>query len=157
MGVYTPSLTVTNSSGTDTKTLNNYVIISRHIEAETADTIKTGTVDSNDPGFTGTGFVNLENRQGTYAVWRIASKGGRFNVEVRFANGSTSRAMDIFVNNILISDNLAFPGTGGWSTWLTISFSVDFINGTNYLKMVGDNPDSGPSLDSFVITPVVVK
>jgi PKD repeat protein len=65
IGIYNPSLTVSNNSGRDTKTRNNYIFVSRKIEAETADTIKTGTIDSNDPGFTGTGFVNLENIQGT--------------------------------------------------------------------------------------------
>lgn len=156
-GIYSPSLSVANRSGSDTRKKTNYIIVSRRIEAETADTIKTGTIDSNDPGFTGTGFVNLDNRQGTYAVWKINLRGGRYTVEVRYANGSSERIMDVYVNNVLRINNLAFPPTGSWSTWSSVTFPLDLSTADNYLKLVGDNPNSGPSLDRFILTPVVRK
>jgi PKD repeat protein len=153
IGIYNPSLTVSNRSGTDTRKRTNYIIVSRRFEAETADTIKTGTIDSNDPGFTGTGFVNFENKQGTYAVWKINLKGGHFFIEVRYANGSTDRAMDVYVNNVLRINNLTFPSTGSWTTWTQLTFPLDLSTGDNWLKMVGDNPESGPSLDNFIVRP----
>jgi hypothetical protein len=65
--------------------------------------------------------------------------------------------MDVYVNNVLRINNLVFPTTGSWSTWTTLTIAIDLSIGNNYLKLVGDNPDSGPSLDSFVLTPVVRK
>lgn len=157
IGVYTITLSVSNRSGTSSRTRRNYIIVTRKIESENADTIKTGIIDSRDPGFSGSGFLNLDNSQGTYAVWKINLRGGHYNLEIRYANGSINRPMDVYINNVLIVNNLDFPGTGSWSSWRTISIPVDLASGDNYLKMVGDNPESGPNLDTFVLTPVVTK
>jgi len=55
------------------------------IQAETADTINTGTVDHDDQGYTGTGFVNLDNVLGTYVVWMIRlPESAVYKVTVRF-------------------------------------------------------------------------
>ena len=124
------------------------------IQAETADTINTGTVDNNDLGFTGSGFVNLVNSSGTFVAWNFnIPSTSRYTITVRFANGSTPRTMDIYANNIRIIENFSFPSTGSWTTWQqSNSFEVDFISGINKLKFVGSNPDSGPSLDCFTVS-----
>ena len=123
------------------------------IQAETADTINTGTVDSNNIGFTGSGFVNFVNALGTYAVWNFnLPSAGRYTITVRFANGSTPRTMDIFVNNIRVIENFNFPSTDSFTIWHNISFQSDFVNGLNKLKFVGSNPNGGPNLDYFTIS-----
>ena len=124
------------------------------IQAETADTINTGTVDNDNSGFTGSGFVNLANTLGTYVLWNInLPSASRYMITVRFSNGSTPRTMDIYVNNVRVIENFNFPSTGEWTTWQqSASFEIDFISGINKLKFVGSNPNSGPNLDYFTIS-----
>ena len=133
--------------------INSYSQTQILIQAETADTIKTGSIDNNDQGFTGTGFVNLDNALGTYAVWMInLPSAGTYNVTVRYANGSTDRTMNIYVNHVLKKTNFNFTSTGSWTTWKEVSFQLDFARGLNHLKFSGSNPNSGPSLDYISIT-----
>ncbi len=123
------------------------------IQAEVADTISRGSIDNDDQGYTGTGFVNLENAFGTYVVWMIDfPASGQYTVSVRYANGSVDRTMNILVNNVLAVENLNFTSTGSWTKWKTIDFKLDFTLGKNNLKFVGSNPNSGPSLDCITIS-----
>ena len=122
------------------------------IQAEDADIINTGTIDHEDVGYTGTGYVNLDNREGTYVEWGIdIPASGHYSITVRYANGSTDRTMNIFVNNVLVKQNLNFICTSSWTVWQTINLQVDLIQGHNNLRFTGSNPNSGPSLDCLVI------
>jgi len=122
------------------------------IQAEEADTIKTGSINNNDQGYTGTGFVNLDNVEGTYVVWMInLPTPDSYTVTVRYANGSTDRTMNIYVNHVLKKASFNFPSTGSWTTWQTLSFQLDLAEGLNHLKFSGSNPNSGPSLDYISI------
>ena len=71
---------------------------------------------------------------------------------MRFANGNTHKSINVFVNNVLIKENLNFFPTGNWATWDTISFQADFIKGLNNLKLVGTNSKIGPNLDWIAIS-----
>ena len=90
-------------------------------------TIALGVAESNHAGFTGTGFVNGDNAIGsgvTCSVSNPAAAGPR-SVEIRFANGTTTvRPMDLIVNGATVQ-NIAFQGTGAWSTWTTLTFNVN--------------------------------
>jgi len=133
--------------------LNTFSQFEVLIQAETADTIKTGTIDNNDQGFTGTGFVNLDNIMGTYVVWMVnIPSAGLYNITVRYANGSSDRTMNIYVNSILQKSNFNFVSTGSWSVWQSTVFQLTFLKGVNHLKFAGSNPNSGPSLDYIMIS-----
>src|SRR3954462_15888823 len=59
-------------------------------EAESA-TITQAVVESNHTGFTGTGFVNLDNTTGSYVEWTVnAATAGTATIGLRFANGTTA-------------------------------------------------------------------
>ena len=123
------------------------------IQAETADTIFHGQVNNDDQGFTGAGFLNLDNMLGSYAVWLVnIPKADQYTVTVRYANGSADRPVNILVNNSLIFANLSFPATGSWTDWKTVSFQVAFIKGSNSFKIVGSNPSGPPDLDNISIS-----
>lgn len=123
------------------------------IQAEDADIINTGTIDQADAGYTGTGYVNLDNKEGTYVEWGIdIPASDHYTITVRYANGSTDRTMNIFINNVLVRQNLNFVSTGSWAIWQTIKFQADFVKGLNNLKFSGSNPNSGPSLDYIIIS-----
>src|SRR5439155_13398500 len=94
--------------------------VATRYEAENAQ-ISQGVVESNWPGFTGTGFVNLDNVVGSYVQWTVdAPAAGTATLTFRYANGTTAgRPMDIRVNGALVAAKLAFIPTPAWDDWDT--------------------------------------
>jgi hypothetical protein len=121
-------------------------------EAENA-TIFHGTVDSDHPGFTGTGFVNNTNEIGSFVEWTVgAEAAGSATAVFRFANGTTvNRPMDITVNGVLVADELTFAGNGNWDGWQTASLPVSLSAGSNTIRATGSTANGGPNLDNLEV------
>jgi glucose/arabinose dehydrogenase len=117
-------------------------------EAETA-TVSQGVVESNHAGFSGTGFVNYDNLVGSSVQFTVsAATAGSATVVLRFANGTTvDRPMDITVNGALASNDLTFPGTGAWTTWVTKTITVPVNTGNNTVVASAVTANGGPNLD----------
>lgn len=121
-------------------------------QAENA-SISQGVVESNHAGFTGTGFVNYDNVAGSYVQWAVtAQQAGMATLTFRFANGTAAnRAMDITVNGTLVGDDVAFPGTGAWTTWRTAAVSVRVNAGANTVRATAVTADGGPNVDRLTV------
>ncbi len=119
-------------------------------EAENATIIGGGTVDSNHPGFTGTGFVNTANAVGAGVEFTVASTLARAaKLVFRYANGTTSdRAATVAVNG-LVQATLAFPPTGSWDTWSTQTVTVHLNAGSNVVRAAATTSDGLANLDSL--------
>jgi len=117
-------------------------------EAENA-TISQGVVESNHPGFSGTGFVNYDNLIGSYVEWIVnAPAAGSYTLTLRFANGTTTnRPMDITVNGGLVADDRAFPSTGTWDNWQTTEIAISLTSGDNTIRATGVTVNGGPNVD----------
>jgi glucose/arabinose dehydrogenase len=119
------------------------------LEAEAA-TISQGVVESNHGGFSGTGFVNYANVTGGYVQWTMTmAEAGAATLAFRYANGTgANRPMDIVVNGTLVSDELAFAGTGTWTAWRTVTTRAVNLNaGTNTIRATATTSAGGPNLD----------
>ena len=67
---------------------------------------------------------------------------------VRYANGGTvSRPLDISVNGKVVAAGKAFPPTGGWDTWGTVTLTVALGTGTNIVRATAGGSGGGPNLD----------
>ncbi|MFI7600344.1 PQQ-dependent sugar dehydrogenase [Actinoplanes sp. NPDC049681] len=121
-------------------------------EAESA-AISRGAVESNHPGFTGTGFVNYDNVAGSFVDWSVpAASAGNVSVAIRYANGTgVDRPMDVSVNGTLVRTALSFPGTGSWDTWRTVTFTVGLTAGTDRIRATAATADGGPNVDSLSV------
>ncbi|MGW1209144.1 cellulase family glycosylhydrolase [Streptomyces sp. NPDC002499] len=121
-------------------------------EAETA-TVSRGVVESNHAGFTGSGFVNYDNVTGSYVQWAVdAAKSGPASLTLRFANGTTAnRAMDITVNGTRIAAARAFPGTGAWTNWSTVTLATDLKAGANTVRATATTANGGPNVDHLSV------
>jgi len=117
-------------------------------EAESA-TIAQGVVESNHAGFSGTGFVNYDNMVGSSVEFTVnAPTAGPATLTFRFANATAvDRALDISVNGTLAADELAFTGTGAWTTWATKSITVNLHAGANAVRATATTATGGPNLD----------
>jgi glucose/arabinose dehydrogenase len=119
-------------------------------EAESA-TISQGVVESNHAGFSGTGFVNLDNAVGSSVEFAVNSTtAGNGTLALRFANGTTvDRPMDISVNGSPIIAAQSFPGTGAWTTWQTVTIATPLRAGANTVRATSTSANGGPNLDAL--------
>lgn len=117
-------------------------------EAETSPAVCIGTIDSDWPGFSGSGFCNGDNATGAYAQFTVdASTAGAAAVAVRFANGSgSSRPADLIVNGTTVQ-SVSFEATGAWSTWVTKTVSVNVNAGSNTVRLNPTGSTGLPNVD----------
>ncbi|MGH3714543.1 MAG: carbohydrate-binding protein [Micromonosporaceae bacterium] len=126
---------------------------SNRYEAENA--VCQGTVDSDHAGYSGTGFCNTTNATGRYAEWTVnAAAAGRHTLTFRYANGtSANRPVDVTINGALAADELAFPPTGGWATWKTVTTTADLTAGVNTIRAAATTSNGAANLDYVEIAP----
>lgn len=117
-------------------------------QAEDA-TVVQGTVATNHTGYTGTGFVDYTNVQGSYVEFTAsAASAGTTAVTFRYANGTaTDRPMDISVNGTVVSPAVSFPATADWNTWATKTVDVPLTAGSAKIRATATTAAGGPNLD----------
>jgi chitinase len=118
-------------------------------EAESAPAVCNGTIDSNWPGFSGTGFCNATNAVGSFAEWTVnAANAGTATLNIRYANGTTTnRPADIIVNGTTVAAASAFNGTGAWSTWATKTLTAQVNAGSNKIRVSATTVNGPANLD----------
>lgn len=122
------------------------------IQAETACTVD-GTVDSDNAGFNGSGFVNTTNAVGANMVLSInATNAGTASVGFTYANGGgTDRPATVIVNGSTVG-TLTFATTGEWETWVVESMDIDFNAGGNTIELVATSAGGIANLDQLIFT-----
>jgi hypothetical protein len=127
-------------------------------EAENA-LISQGAVESNHAGYTGTGFVNLDNVVGSYVQWTVSAPTASIaTLTFRYANGTTAnRPMDVAVNGQLIADEMAFGPTPAWDDWDTQTITgVALPAGSSAVRATSTTATGGPNLDHLEVQVVPV-
>lgn len=112
-----------------------------------------GTVDSNHAGYNGVGFLNTENVLGTWFELTVQiPSAGTYDFAVRYANGSSNRNQEVYVNGGLALANLDLPPTGAWATWQEQTFSLDLNAGAQTIRFVSLTSAGAPNVDQISIT-----
>ncbi|GAB3895473.1 carbohydrate-binding protein [Kibdelosporangium lantanae] len=114
--------------------------------------ITNGVVESNHTGFTGRGFVNVDNATGSALEITVnAAAAGGADVVVRYSNNTTStRPVSVSVNGGAGS-TLEFPKTADWNTWATVTVHVNLNAGTNKIKFTSTTDNGGPNYDKITV------
>jgi uncharacterized repeat protein (TIGR02543 family) len=123
-------------------------------EAESG-TLSQGTMDSNWPGFTGTGFANVANQTGSYLDLTLSiPQTGDWNIRIRYSSASAgNRSCEISVDGQKVT--LDFPPTGDWSTWSYSGPAVfNLTAGSHTLRITGLTSESAPNLDHMKLSQV---
>jgi polygalacturonase len=117
------------------------------LEAEAA--LCQGTIDSDHPGFSGTGFCNTDNATGASVEWTVnAAAAGNATLTIGFANGTTvNRPMDIVVNGTTVASGVSFTGNSDWTSWRTASVTAPLLAGANTIRAVATTANGGPNVD----------
>lgn len=121
-------------------------------QAEEAFDIDEGVVESIHAGYTGSGYVNINNYSNTFAWYIVNSPAdGVVPFTVRYANGASSnRPILVYGSNA----NVQIPGapTGSWSNWVTATVNVPLAKGQNDVLLSSVVSDGMPNIDKFEIT-----
>jgi len=155
-GNYNATITATGTGSGPSYTSASYCVnlkvyagtpVSATLEAELA-VLNKAVVASNQPGFTGTGFVDYINITGDFIEWTLnKTSPGSVSLNFRYANGSSvNRPLKLEANGVVIAANLAFPPTGGWAKWSTTTFNASLISGANKIKLTATG-SSGANID----------
>ena len=120
-------------------------------QAEKA-TLKGAVVGNTNAGYTDSGYADFTNASGDAITWDVTSAvAGSVNLTFRYANGgTTNRALALTINGVTVVPNLAFNPTGSWTTWKTVTLSVQLSAGTNSIRLstIGAN---GANFDSLTV------
>ena len=117
-------------------------------EAENA-TPSQAVVESNHAGYSGSGFVNVDNVVGSSVEFTAtAAQAGPATLTIRYANGTAEdRPADISVNGEIVQDNLAFPATGAWTTWAGLTTTAQLAPGANKIRITSAGATGAPNID----------
>ncbi|MFF6914706.1 family 43 glycosylhydrolase [Streptomyces sp. NPDC012466] len=118
-------------------------------EAETAPAVCQGTIDSDQAGFSGSGFCNGGAAVGAFAQFTVTpATAGTATVAVRFAHGSSSgtRPADLIVNGSTVG-TVSFESTGAWTTWTTKTVTVPLNAGSNTIRWEPTTAAGLPNVD----------
>src|SRR5215207_7380926 len=112
-----------------------------------------GTIDSNQAGFSGSGFCNTTNAIGASASVTVnAAAAGPAELRFGFANGSTSdRPAALSVNGVA-AGTANFPPTGSWTSWSTAVASASLNAGANTIRLVATTAAGLPNFDYVDVT-----
>lgn len=122
-------------------------------EAENADF--TGTVDTNNAGFTGAGFINFLPSGDNSIVFKVCQKQtGNQTAKFRYSLANdTYRKGRLFVNDNFVQ-LLDFARTATFTEWKEETVTLNLLSGLNNIKITWDTTD-GPNLDKLMLTGAV--
>ncbi|MEU5870416.1 carbohydrate-binding protein [Glycomyces sp. NPDC047369] len=123
-------------------------------EAETSPATCDGTIDSNNAGFSGSGFCNTSNAVGAAAQFTVnVPSAGTVSLAIRYAHGATdTRSADIAVNGATVAAASAFPATGAWTTWSTKTISIPVNAGNNTVRLAATSAAGLANIDYVEVT-----
>jgi hypothetical protein len=121
------------------------------LEAEKAK-LTGAVVKSDKAGFSGTGYADYQANSGEKIDWtaNIPSTGS-YKLTFRYANGGTvSRPLSIANGGTVVNGKLAFPPTGSWTTWKTVTINTNLSSGARHI-FAASTGLSGPNMDYLEI------
>jgi unsaturated rhamnogalacturonyl hydrolase len=151
-GNYTLTAHATDDSNATTVSAPVYIKVSKDvmiIEAENG-TISDGSVDTDHPGYTGSGFVNLVNQISTYLEVPVAiPESGTWELRFRYSNGTTdNRPCSIRIDGNTAREQFDFLPTANWDTWdYSDTLSLSLTAGNHTIRITGLTSASAPNLD----------
>lgn len=109
-------------------------------------------VAANQTGYNGSGFLDYTNTSNDYIKWNVfVPSDGTYNLAFRYAVASGTRPLKLTVNDVVKVASLAFPVTGSWSNWSTVTTSQALVEGNNTIMLTAIG-SSGGNFDELTIS-----
>ncbi|WP_372661917.1 glycoside hydrolase family 9 protein [Cohnella sp.] len=129
------------------------------LEAEQAGLSGGVQVNTNHPGYTGSGFLDgFWNFGGTATFTINVPVSGKYNVTARYGNAASNPAtVSLIVNGTKIKQT-SLPLLANWDTWGNQTETVTLNAGVNTLAYKYDNGDTGIiNLDHIRVSPAPIE
>jgi len=122
-------------------------------EAENA-FIYHGIFENIHTGYSGSGYVNYDNKVGSYVEWKVnVPVTGWYNIVFKYSNGTTvNRPMSIAVNGNIVQSSMDFYPTTDWDTWNKSNIYLQLNQGQNTIRATGITSNGGPNVDYIEIS-----
>ncbi len=113
-----------------------------------------GTIDSNNAGYTGDGFANGTNGTSYGIDWSVnIATAGTYTLTWRYANGTTTdRPGRLLVDDSVAVSSISLAGTGGWTTWDTVSQTVSLTTGVREIRLEATTSNGLANIDYIMIS-----
>jgi hypothetical protein len=113
-------------------------------EAESAQLTGGAKVNTDHPGYTGSGFVDGYVTLGATTTFSVtASTAGNYNVTARYANAQNNPStVSIYVNGTKIKQS-SFPRLANWDTWGNQTEALALNSGVNTITYKYETGDTG--------------
>ncbi len=107
------------------------------LQAENGTLHNLGTEATNS-GYHGSGYIAGWNQDGQWVdLSAHVTNAGSYRIILRFATGAGAASRYLYVNGSGVVNNLAFPGTGSWSSYSTVTVNNVSLNaGTNTISVI---------------------
>lgn len=125
-----------------------------HLEAEQAGLSGGVNVNTNHPGYTGSGFVDGYWGIGAATTFTVnVAAAGQYNVTAHYGNNAYNPStVSIYVNGTKIKQ-ASFPLLANWDTWADATEQLTLKAGVNTIAYKYDSGDTGLiNLDNITIT-----
>ncbi len=117
--------------------------------------VSTGAyIENTNAGFESDAYLNMYNERDIFAHWNVmAEEDGIYALTVRYANASASTRDVLFsVDGELSGYSTAFPSTGAWTEWGTVTIQVKLKKGINTLTARSLTADGAPNIDHLTLS-----
>lgn len=116
-------------------------------EAEEAALAGGAAIQTDHPGFSGTGYVGGYLEPGASTTFTVpAEAAGEASLTLGYANGpdpfAGTKTISLYVNDTFVKD-LALPDTGAWAAWRDLTETVELAEGENTISFRYDEGDDG--------------
>lgn len=158
--------------GLDAGTTYYYVVSANNPDGESADSaeatvvaageggdaiqVEDGTigggssVDMNNAGYQGTGYINFNASGGYVELTNVdGGAGGLTPLQIRFALGNQGRKAQLIVNGA--SQEITVPSTGTWTNWQTLIETVTLNPGANNTIRIQSHGEDFGNVDEITI------
>ena len=111
-----------------------------------------GSIDTNNSGFTGSGFANTNNAVGAGVEWRVRVPAGEYqSLTWRYANASVNnRPGRVLINGVAVA-TVDFPSTGAWTSWTEASANIPLSAGVNTIRLEAVSGEGLGNIDSLAM------
>ena len=108
-----------------------------------------GIKETANSGYTGTGYLNLDNATGSSAVFDLrVTETATDTILLRFANGDAAgRPVSLAVNGEISIASLDMPATGSWTTWQLLEVPLRLTAGQNFLEITSLTGNGAANID----------
>lgn len=112
-----------------------------------------GVIESTHSGFTGTGYLNMDNLVGAGVEWAVnVGEAGTYILEISYASEpADDRPGDVLVSGELVAAAVSFPSTSSWTTYSTVSVEVTLVVGENRIALQARDAAGLANIDSLTV------